>query len=83
MSQWHTDQHTAGEDFTEARREVLLPAGVSSVTQTVALGPDNIFEGEAKVFQVYLGPAPGAFVSPTAQANVTIIDPDSPLPGEL
>ena len=53
------------------------------MTQTVALGPDNIFAGEAKVFQVYLGPAPGAFVSPTAQADVTIIDPDSPLPGEL
>ena len=51
--------------------------------QTVALGPDNIIPGEAKAFQVYLGPAPGTFVSPTAQANVTIIDPDSLLPGEL
>ena len=44
------------------------------MTQTVALGPDDNIPGEAKVFEVYLGPAPGAFVSPTAQANVTISD---------
>ncbi|CAI8020180.1 Adhesion G-protein coupled receptor V1, partial [Geodia barretti] len=75
-----TSAAIAGEDFTEARRAVLLPAGMTSVTQTVALGPDNIFPGEAKVFEVYLGPAPGAFVSPTALANVTITDSDPPLP---
>ena len=76
-----TTTSTAGEDFTEMRAPVLLPAGASSVTVPVALGPDDIFPGGNKVFQVYLGPAPGAFVSPTAQAVVTITDNDPPLPG--
>lgn len=58
------------------RTSVLLPAGDSSMTLAVALRPGNILPGESKVFQVYLGPAPGAFVSPTAQANVTITDTD-------
>lgn len=51
------------------------------MTVPVALGPDNIFPGGNKVLQVYLGPALGAFVSPTAQAAVIITDNDPPLPG--
>ena len=30
------------------------------------------------MFEVYLGPAPGAFVTPIAFANVTITDSDLP-----
>ena len=30
------------------------------------------------MFEVYLGPAPGAFVTPVAFANVTITDSDLP-----
>ena len=50
------------------------------MTQIVALGPDNNIPGEDKVFEVYLGPAPGAFVSPTAQAYVIISDSGEPIP---
>ena len=74
--------HTAGEDFMEVEMDVFFPPQVASVDVEVPLGLDDIFPGEDKVFEVYLGPSPGVFVSPTAYTNVTIIDPDPPLPGE-
>ena len=64
---------SATEHFTETRQEVMLPAGVSVVTVPIALGQANLSPGETKVFEVYLGPAPGAFVSPITFTNVTII----------
>ena len=66
----------------EVDTDILFPALVESVSVSVALGPDNIFPGEDKVFEVYLGAALGVFVSPIAYANVTIIDPDPNIPGE-
>ena len=77
----HTQTHAAIEDFTEMREEVVLSPGQSLVTVAVLLGQDDIFPGDNKVFEVYLGPAHDAFVSPTAFANVTIIDNDPDLPG--
>ena len=62
--------------------DVLLPSQIDSVVVPVSLGSDNIFPGNDKVFEVYLGAATGLFVSPIAYANVTIIDPDLPLPGK-
>ena len=72
----------AGEDFIEVETDILLPASIDSVNVSIPLGPDDIFPGEDKVFEVYLGAALGIFVSPDAYANVTIIDPDPSLPGE-
>ena len=74
--------HQAGKDFIEVEVHVLLPAKMNSVVVPVPLGSDNIFPGDDKVFEVYLGAATGLFVSPIAYANVTIIDPDLPLPGK-
>ena len=66
---------TVGQEFTEIGWEVLLPAGVSSVTERVAIHrSDNFLQGGGKVLQVY----PGAFVTPIVHANVTMI----PLSGE-
>lgn len=48
----------------------------------VPLGPDDDFPGEDKMFEVNLGATPGVFVSPLGHVNVTIVDPDPPLPGE-
>ena len=61
--------------------DVVFPPQVTSVDVEVPLGLDDIFPGEDKVFEVYLGATPGVFVSPTAHTIVTIIDPDPPLPG--
>ena len=74
--------HAAGEDFMEVEMDIFFPPQVASVDVEVPLGLDDIFPGEDKVFEVYLGPSPGVFVSPTAYTNVTIIDPDPLLPGE-
>ena len=73
----------AGEDFIEVEMDVLFPAQMDSVIVEVPLGPDDIFPGEDKVFEVYLGASPGVFVSPTAHVDVIIVDPDPPLPGWL
>ena len=79
----NTLTHIGDEDFTQLDLELTLPAGEAQLTVPVSLGPDNIFPGPSKEFEVYLGPAPGAFVSPTAFANVTITDNDPDLPGEV
>ena len=50
----------------------MLPAGVSVVTVPIALGQANLSAGENKTFEVNLGPAPGAFVFPTAFINITV-----------
>ena len=63
------------EDFIQLAQELTLPSGESQVTVSVSLEPDS---GGNKVFEVYLGPAPGAFVTPIAFANVTITDSDLP-----
>ena len=74
----HLFINKAGEDFAAVRAVVLLPAGESSVTQTVALLDLNaIIPEDGNMFEVYLGPAPGAFVFPIAQANVTILSSSS------
>ena len=62
--------------------DILFPAGSDSVVVEVPLGPDDDYPGEDKVFDVNLGATPGVFVSPLGHVNVTIIDPDPPLPGE-
>ena len=71
----------AGVDFMEVEIDIEFPAQVASVNVEVPLGLDDIFPGEDKVFEVYLGATPGVFVYPTAYTNVTIID--SPIPGEF
>ena len=70
----------AGVDFMEVEMDVFFPAQVASVNVEVPLPHDDIFPGEGKVFEVYLGAVPGVFVYPTAYTNVTIIGP--PLFGE-
>jgi hypothetical protein len=64
----------AGEDFIPVYTSILFPAGEASVIVSVPLGPYNIFP-ENKLFEVYLGPSLGVFVSPIAYANVTIGPP--------
>ena len=54
--------------------DVFFPAQVASVDVEVPLRQDDIFPGEDKVFEVYLGASPGVFVSPIAYTNVTIIN---------
>ena len=69
--------HAAGVDFMEVEMDVFFPPQVTSVDVEVPLGLDDIFPGEDKVFEVYLGASPGVFVSPTAYTNVTIINSES------
>ena len=65
----------------ELEMDVLIPAQIDSVVVEIQLGPDDILLGEDKVFEVYLGAAPGTFLSPITYTIVTITDPDPPLPG--
>ena len=71
-----------GGDFKEVETDVVFPAQTNSINVSITLGPDDIFPGEDKVFEVYLGPAPGTYISPTAHVTVIIVDPDPELPGK-
>ena len=76
-----THTHAANEDYMELEMDVLIPAQIDSAVVEIQLGPDDILPGEDKVFEVYLGAAPGTFLSPITYTIVTITDPDPPLPG--
>ena len=69
-------------DFRELEMDVVFPAQTDSIVIGIPLGPDDIFPGENKVFEAYLGPSPGTFISPIAHVMVLIVDPDPELPGE-
>ena len=60
--------------------DIIYPAKVDAYVVEIQLGPDDILPSEDKVFEVYLGAAPGTFLSPITYANVTITDSDL-LPG--
>ena len=60
--------------------DIIYPAKVDAYVIEIQLGPDDILPGEDKVFEVYLGAAPGTFLSPITYVNVTITDSDL-LPG--
>ena len=72
----------AGVDFHEVKEDVTFPAQTESINVSITLGPNDIFPGEDKVFEVYVGPTPGTYVSPTAYVTVIIVDPDPELPGK-
>ena len=66
----------------EMEMDILFPSQQESVVVEVELAEDDIFPEDDKVFEVYIGATPGAFVSPNAHVNVTILNDDPPLPGQ-
>ena len=43
--------------------DIIYPAKVDAYVVEIQLGPDDILPGEDKVFEVYLGAAPGTYIS--------------------
>ena len=62
-------------DYVELVTDITIPAQMDSYVVEIQLGPDDILPGEDKVFEVYLGAAPGTFLSPITYADITIMDP--------
>ena len=75
------DHFTDGIDFSEVSEVVTFEPGQSVAIVTIPLSPDDVFPEPDKVFEVFLGPTDGVYITPYAAANVTILNDDDDLPG--
>jgi hypothetical protein len=69
-----------GIDFSEVSEVVTFEPGQPVAIVTIPLSPDDVFPEPDKVFEVFLGPTDGVYITPYAAANVTILNDDDDLP---
>ena len=70
-------------DYSEFSEIITFEPQQSIVQVNVILSEDDVFPEPDKVFELFLSPSEGVFITPFAAATVTIINQDPDLPGQV